>query len=116
MSRNAADLPRGQRLLPCVSCTGLLIHVYRVMALVEAPPRAQALVRRLELAHGEPSLAAAVVMGVRGLEHDGQRVVGIRDGRGRPIVTAADLVLRLRELSAVLSEEDLLVLLELLPL
>jgi hypothetical protein len=89
--------------------------VHRVILLVEARAAGT---QRLELVRGEPSLATAVVLGVREIERAGGRVVRLDHGPGRPsaIVVAADLILRLREISALVSEEDLLVLLELLPL
>jgi hypothetical protein len=89
--------------------------VHRIIVVVEAGPGGAP---RLELVRGDAALASALVLGIREIERSGQRVVRIGDCGARPsaVVVAADLVLRLRELSAVLSEEDLLVLLELLPL
>jgi len=94
---------------------GFTLSVHRIIVVVEARTEG---VPRLELSRGEPSLAAAVVVGIREIERSGQRVVRVGEATGRPsaVVAAADLIVRLRELSALLSEEDLLVLLELLPL
>jgi hypothetical protein len=88
----------------------------RMIVLVEARPAV--VVQAMELARGDRSLAAALVVGIREIERGGRRVVRIGNTPGRPqaVVVAADLILRLREVSAVLCEEDLLVLLELLPL
>ncbi len=60
-------------------------------------------------------------MAIRELERDGGRVVRVGAGREMPggpsaVVRAADLIVRLREVSAALAEEDVLILLELLPL
>jgi hypothetical protein len=95
---------------------GFTFLVHRIIVVVEAPSAGTA--PRMELSHGDPALAAAVVVGIGEIERSGQRVVRVGEGTGRPsaVIAAADLILRLRELSALLSEEELLVLLELLPL
>jgi hypothetical protein len=87
--------------------------MYRVVVLVEARPAGSTPAARDELA-----LAVAVVAGIREIERAGGRVVCIGDGGpgSSAVIVAADLILRLREVSATLSEENLLVLLELLPL
>lgn len=95
------DLPRGHWLLPWRFFRGVLGGVYRVVALL-----------------GEPSSAGAIVRAIREVELAGGRVVRVGGGPGSPtaVVLAADLVVRLREVSAALAEEDVLTLLELLPL
>jgi hypothetical protein len=87
--------------------------MYRVVVLVEAGPAGA-----VPAAHDERALAVAVVTGVREIERAGGKVVCLGDGgdESSAVVVAADLILRLREVAAALTEENLLVLLELLPL
>jgi hypothetical protein len=70
---------------------------------------------RLEQRRAEPMLAEAVVCAVREADARGHRVIGVMDRRER-VVQAADLIVRLRGVARELSEEELVVLLELLPL
>ncbi len=71
---------------------------------------------RLEQSRPEPMLAAAVVSAVREADAQGRHVVGVMDRRREQVVLAADLILRLRRVAEGLSEEELALLLELLPL
>lgn len=71
---------------------------------------------QLEVVRRAPMLAAAVVGGIRDVERAGGRVVRIIDGQQQRVLVAADLILRLRGLVTDLSEEEVALLLELLPL
>lgn len=86
--------------------------MHRLVVLVEAGP---GVAGRCELIRREPTLAAAVVAAVRQAEAQGARVAGVLGNRDEVLV-AADLVVRLRRVARQLSEEDLFLLLELLPL
>jgi hypothetical protein len=70
--------------------------------------------QRVELIRGEPSLAVAVVCGIRDLERSGARVRRVVAAPQAGVLAAADLVLRLRRLVPHLAEQELAVLLELL--
>ncbi|HEX6684479.1 MAG TPA: hypothetical protein VF062_16875 [Candidatus Limnocylindrales bacterium] len=63
----------------------------------------------------ESTLAAAVVSAVRDVEGHGYKVVGVRTGRTE-MGEAAGHVLGLRALAGRLSEEEMAMLLDLLPL
>lgn len=70
---------------------------------------------RLEMIRAEPTLVAAVVGAVRDVEAAGQHVIGISTDQQDALV-AADLIVQLRGVARCLSEEELAVLLDLLPL
>lgn len=63
----------------------------------------------------EPLLADAIVSAVRDVEGHGYKVTGVRTARWE-LCEATRLVLDLRAVSAQLSEEELVLLLDLLPL
>lgn len=71
--------------------------------------------QRLETTREEPTLVAAIVGAVRDAEAGGHHVVGIVKDR-QDVLVAADLIVRLREVAKGVSEEDMAVLLDLLPL
>jgi hypothetical protein len=87
--------------------------VHRLVVLLDESP---GVTGRLELRRAEPMLAEAVVGAVREADARGLRVIGVRDRRNERVVLAADLIVRLRGLATELSEEELVILLELLPL
>jgi hypothetical protein len=62
----------------------------------------------------EPTLVRAIVSTVREVEARGHRVIGVNPDQ-HDLLEAADLVLRLRMLAEQLSEEELVLLLDLLP-
>lgn len=92
------------------------------MVLLLESPTGEKLV---ELVRDEPTLAGAVVGGVREMELAGSTVLGVaaepaevapaRQPHDAAVVWAADLILRLRRLGPGLTEEDMALLLELLP-
>ena len=63
----------------------------------------------------EPLLADAIVSAIRDFEGHGYKVTGVRTARWE-LCEATRLVLDLRAVSAQLSEEELVLLLDLLPL
>jgi hypothetical protein len=63
----------------------------------------------------EPLLAEAIVSAIRDFEDHGYKVTGVRTAR-RELCEATRLVLDLRSVCAQLSEEELALLLDLLPL
>lgn len=71
--------------------------------------------KRLEVTRPEPTLASAVVGAVRDADAGGRPVVRVLDDRDEVLI-AADLVVRLRRVAGRLSEEELALLLDLLPL
>ncbi len=82
-----------------------------MILLLEGPTGEQ----RVELVRAEPTLAGAVVGGVREMELAGRKVLGVVPAtREAPVAAAADLILRLRRISAGLSEEEMALLLELI--
>lgn len=70
---------------------------------------------RLPAVRPEPLLADAIVSAVRDFEGHGYKVIGVRTARWE-LCEATRLVLGLRAVAAHLSEEELAVLLDLLPL
>lgn len=88
--------------------------MHRLIVLVERQPGPQ----RVEMIRPESLLASAVVCGVRDLEVGGRRVIRVLNERqARPeVLIAADLIVRLRGLTPLLSEEEVAVLLDLLTL
>ena len=70
---------------------------------------------RLPAVRPEPLLADAIVSAVRDFEGHGYKVTGVRTARWE-LCEATRLVLDLREVCAYLSEEELALLLDLLPL
>ncbi|WP_117215005.1 hypothetical protein [Allorhizocola rhizosphaerae] len=87
--------------------------MHRLVVLFDESP---GVTGRLEQRRAEPLLAEAVVCAVREADARGHRVIGVIDRRGERVVQAADLIVRLRGVARDLSEEELVLLLELLPL
>lgn len=86
--------------------------MHRVVVLVDGGRHA---VTRLEVTRQEATLVNAVVAAVRAADAGGQPVIRVLDDRDEVLV-AADLVVRLRRIADRLSEEELALLLDLLPL
>ena len=105
-------LTRGHRLLPSVFFSSWMWPVgHNLVLLLDGEEG----VRRAELVREEPCLATAVVCAVRDVEASGSRVQSVLQPQAGA-AAAADLVLRLRRISPGLSEEEMAVLLEMLPL
>ena len=98
-----------------------------MVLLLEGPTGAQP----VELVRDEPTLAGAVVGGVREMELAGRRVLGVTEARATAmpelcdaavrlaprdaaVASAADLILRLRQVGVQVAEDELALLLELL--
>jgi hypothetical protein len=87
--------------------------MHRVTVLVKH--RASA--AQIDVVRSEPAFAEAVVEAVREAELTGAKAARVfAQGQRREVIEAADLVLRLRALAPKLAEEELLILLELLPI
>jgi hypothetical protein len=114
------------RILPQIRCShkgawpvrpagvlGLTSGMHRVTVLTKG----RAGPAQIDVVRSEPGFAGAVVEAVREAELSGAKAARVfAEGQRREVLEAVDLVLRLRALVPRLSEEELLTLLELLPI